>query len=149
MKKTIVICASVSFYREVMDIKDQLEELGFSVIVPELAEEMRDTGNYDFLSHKEEYDRANPEVKKSFIDGHFKEIEKGDAVLIVNPVKHNIDGYIGPNVLMELTVGYYLKKDIFLLNALSETLPSFAEVMSLGPIVLHGNVSRITDYYLE
>jgi len=42
--KSIAICSSASFYRKVLEIEDQLRELGFEVFIPKGANEMKKSG---------------------------------------------------------------------------------------------------------
>lgn len=134
--KTITICSSVSFYKEVVDIKKELEEKGFTVLVPDLAEELAKIDSYADLEKNKQQDDGNPELKKGFIDAHISKIEQADAVLIVNHMKHSIAGYIGPNVLMEMTVAYYLKKPIYLLETPAKELPAYDEIMAMGVLYI-------------
>lgn len=144
MIKTIATCASVSFYEEVISIQHELEKMGFKVLVPDLATEMERTNNYDKLAHYEKFDARQPSVKRKLMDDHFRKIEKSDAVLVINNRKHELDGYVGPNVLMEIMVGYYLKKPIYLLNPLPKELSAYDEIMALEPTILNGDLTKLT-----
>lgn len=142
--KTITICASSTFYKHVNEIADDLEKRGYKTIVPENAVTMGQTGNYDVDSLKTWYD--NPEdfrKKRQFMDHHFAEVEKADAILLVNDEKKGIKGYIGPNGLMEMALAYYLKKPIFILNDIDKDHNVYEEVFGMGCIILHGDISKI------
>ena len=75
--------------------------------------------------------------------GHFKEVEKGDSVLIVNEEKHGVRNYIGPNVLMEMAIAFYLGKPIYILNDLPENSPFEEELKGFMPTILRGDLSGI------
>jgi hypothetical protein len=141
---TLTICASVTSYPKAVEIKKDLEAQGFRVLVPFLAEEMERTGQYDLTKIVGETDNTNPARKRGFIDAHIAKIEQADALFILNYPKHGLDGYIGPNVLMELTIGYYLKKPLYFLYAPSSELPSFHELMALGPEILDGKLESLS-----
>jgi hypothetical protein len=143
MPKIIAICASVSFYKEVIQAKNTLMKMGLRVLVPDLANRMEQENNYEFMKYAEEFDSSNPTLKKGFIDAHFAKIEESDAVLILNYPKHNVDGYVGPNTLMEITAAYLNKKKIFLLNKPSTQLPAFGEIMALQPVVLDSDLTKV------
>lgn len=66
-----------------------------------------------------------PLQKAEAIREHFSKIEESDAVLIVNPEKRGIAGYIGGNSLMEMALAFYLKKPIYLTEMRSDV--SYAE----------------------
>ena len=97
----IAICSSANFYKQVVDIQSQLENLGFKVIIPATARLMKQSGDYDVSHYKTWFGDANDYPKKTaLMRGHFTEIEKGDAILILNYEKHGVANYIGGNVLM-------------------------------------------------
>lgn len=48
MKKSVIaICSSANFYRQAVDIQQQLQKLGYKVIVPHTAEKMKKSGDFD------------------------------------------------------------------------------------------------------
>lgn len=144
--KKIAICSSVSFYKDVSSYKKNLTELGFKVFVPDLVLEMEKENNFDYLSFAEKFDSTNPNRKKYLIDSHFEKIKKADAILIINNQKHNIDGYIGANVLMEITVAYFLNKEIYILHNISNKLSCFDEVMAMAPIFINNDLKKIKSF---
>jgi len=145
--KTITICSSVAFYKHVVEVEQKLVKLRYKVLTPKLARTMHKTGNYEVSSHKTWYkDPSTYKKKQQFMDAHFKKVAKGDAVLIVNNEKNGMSGYIGGNVLMEITVAYYLKKPIFILNPIDEDLPIKEEIYGIFPTFLDGDVKKIGEY---
>src|SRR3990167_6663602 len=115
--KTITLCSSASFYKHVGEIADKLEKRGYKVIIPLTAGKMRKSGNYDVSAVKTWIQNKDDlHKKKKLMDEHFKEVERSDAILVVNDEKHGVAGYIGPNAFMEMAVAYYLKKPIYILN---------------------------------
>lgn len=144
MRTIITLCASVAFYKHVGELADQLERMGFKVRLPKTARTMRDSGNYDVDSHKTWYDKPEDFAKKSaLIRAHFEEVAKCDAILVVNDEKHGIQGYIGPNVLMEMGLAFYLNKAIYVLNALDKDTPVYEEVLGMNSIILNGDLMGI------
>lgn len=141
-KTTITLCSSVQFYKHVVEIAHALREAGFIALIPDTAEKMAASG--DFTPRKSWHtNEADFHIKKSLIDGHFKKIEKADAILVVNDEKNGISGYIGGNVLMEMTVAYYLKKKIYILNPVIKTLPIYEEVKGIFPTFLDGDLTKL------
>lgn len=141
--QTIVICSSAAFYEHVNQLADELVAKGFTVVVPASASEMRKSGNYS-LDYKTWYN--NPEDfhrKAELMRGHFNEIEKGDAILVVNDEKHGVPGYIGPNVLMEMGLAFHLHKPIYVLNSVRRDMPVYEEVIGMESTIIGGDLRKI------
>lgn len=136
----IALCSSMSFYRQVMETADRLKELGHTPLPPWGAIRMREENDFDPVRYKERHYGQNIEHGKlRAINRHFAEIEKADAILVVNYPKHGYEGYIGGNVLMEMGLGLYLRKPIFMLSQIDPKLPLRDEVYALHPTVIEGN----------
>jgi predicted RNA-binding protein with PUA domain len=73
---------------------------------------------------------------------HFKNVEWGDAVLILNYDKNNIPNYIGANTFLEMGVALYLGKKIFLLNEIPE-VENKEEILGMKPVVINNNLKKI------
>jgi hypothetical protein len=73
-----------------------------------------------------------PDIKARAIRDHFSKIEWADAIVVVNPEKRGIAGYIGGNTLMEMALAFYLKKPIFLAHAVPD-LGYREEIMGMQP----------------
>jgi hypothetical protein len=146
MSTSIAVCSSVSFYKDVVDVKNQLKKMGFEVLIPRLAEEMEKLNDYNFESYKESIYGSNPiHTKGDLIHQHFDKIEKADVTLIVNNTKHGIEGYIGPNVLMEMAIAFHFHKPIFILNKLIEK-PNFSdEIFGMQPTFLNGDLTKLKE----
>jgi len=141
----ITLCSSASFYKELFSIKAELEELGFKVLVPISAKEMQVTGNFDVRRIKTWHDNPSDFHKKTaYMEGHLKEIDNGDAILVVNLEKGKIAGYIGGNALLEMFYAWLKQKPIYILHPVSKVLPLYEEVMGMNPIFLNGDLSKIT-----
>lgn len=140
----LAICASASFYKKVIEFSYTLEKAGFEVILPKMAVDMKAEGreNEEILSNWS----TNPDGyhgKALLIRGHFNEIENCDAILVMNYEKHGKQNYIGPNVLMEMSTAFYLKKPIYILNGVPKDSPLIDEILGLEPIFLEGNITGI------
>lgn len=142
----IVVCSSAAFYRHVGEIATSLEAASVSVCIPKTARVMMETGNYDVEQYKTWYsDDADYTKKADLMRTHFDEITNGDGILVVNDEKHGVPGYIGPNVLMEMSLAWYQKKPIYILNDLPSDSPFEEELKGMMPIVLHGELERLID----
>ena len=76
---------------------------------------------------------------------HLAEVEKGQAILVVNNEKNGIKNYIGANVLIEMSLAFYLKKSIFLLNEVPDESKFTEEILGMEPISLHGKLDKLTS----
>lgn len=74
---------------------------------------------------------------------HFKEVQNGDIILVINNEKHGQANYIGGNVLMEMALAFHLGKPIYIFNDIPETSPFLEEIIALGAIPLQGDLSPL------
>jgi hypothetical protein len=147
---TITICSSTHFYKRVVEIQEILEAEGLGVIVPKTARQMKESGDFDVSHYQTWFANAEDYHKKAdLMLTHFDEITKGDAILVVNEEKHGVTNYIGPNVLMEMSLAFYQKKPIFILNELPENSPFEEELKGMMPILLGGKVESLSKLYVE
>ena len=142
--KTIVLCSSANFYQHVCEIADELEQKGFSPIIPLTARKMKKTGNFKAEDYRTWHKNPADFYKKTaLMNDHFKEVAKADAVLVINDEKHGVAGYIGTNVLMEIAVAYYLNKPIFILNNVSKDSNTYEEIKGMCAKMINGNLQNI------
>lgn len=147
-KPTITICTSASFYKQAIAVQDELEQAGYSVLVPATAKRMRESGNFEVSHYKTWFANADDYDKKAaLMRAHFNEVAKGDAILVLNYEKHGTQNYIGANVLMEMSLAFYLQKPIFVLNELPESSAFEEELKGMQPVILHGDLKAIAAHY--
>ncbi len=133
----ITLCASTKFYDHVNKLVPKLKALGHEVFQPKTS-----LPNVKLL--KDDASEKYREWRKSLIDVHLGKIEKSDAILVVNDSKNGVSGYIGTNTLMEITIAYYLKKKVFILNAVDSENPVYDEVFAINATILDGDLSKIS-----
>ena len=137
----ITICASVSFYRQAAEVQERLEKIGYEVLIPLVAQKMKETGDYEVSHYKTWFeDAADYHKKTDLMQKHFEKVAKGDVCLVLNYEKHGQPNYIGGNVLMEMALAFWLKKPIFLMNDIPENSPFLEEIIGLGSVPLHGKI---------
>ncbi len=142
--KTIVICSSASFYKQVIEIEKKLKELGYKVKVPLTATKMKNTGDFKVETYKTWMERPEDYKRKAYLTKkHFNEVQKGDIVLILNYKKNGKNGYIGGAVLMEMAIAFHLKKPIYILNPMDDTSKYKEELYGMLPKILNGDLSKI------
>jgi hypothetical protein len=136
---TIAICGSLTFHKEMRQVQHDLEKLGHGAYVPKSLDLIENEG---FKKPVTVTERLAAEAKYNFISEHFKKIEKSDAIVVVNPDKHDIHGYIGGNTFLEMGIAFYLKKKIYVLYPLPD-MEYTLELAAMRPLVLHGNLQAI------
>ncbi len=142
--KTITICSSGSFYKDVLEIEMRLKELGFQIKIPKTANIMKRTGNFNISHYKTWFeDPSHYKIKTKLMDEHFKKVLESDAILVVNNKKNGLSGYIGGNVLMEMTLAYHYKKPIFLLNPIDDKSNIKEEILGMNAIVIGNDLQKI------
>ncbi len=143
----ITICSSAHFYEQVVTVQTKLENMGFEVIIPATAEKMKASGDYDVSKYKTWFgDAADYHKKTALMRAHFDEVAKGDITLVCNYEKHGIADYIGGNVLMEMTLAFYLNKPIYILNDMPTETSYTEEIIGVGAIPLHGDLRALERY---
>src|ERR1700722_16535892 len=140
MKKTIFLCASMSFYKELVDIEKQLEAKGFIVNIPVSAHFMKEQNDFE-VSHFKGVQTI--EQKGQYIMTNFEKIAQSDCILVINNEKRGINGYIGPNVLMEIGLAFYLKKKTFIWNPIEDDASYKEELLALSVQYINKDLGKI------
>lgn len=134
----IVICGSMSASKEMLRTEEELKILGHTIILPKF---IHDYAQMDTLD-KMHAESAKNKVKYDLIRGYFDKIKEGDAILVVNVERKNIEGYIGGNSFLEMGFAYILNKPIYLLNKIPE-MGYEDEIEAMKPIILNGDFTKI------
>lgn len=143
-KKTITICSSASFFKQALEIKKELEKLGFKVKVPKIAYVMKKTGNFDDNFYRTwNKNKENYRVKTSLIKAHFKKVVECDSILVLNYEKNGVVGYIGGNTLIEMAIAFHYKKPIYIFNEIAESLIFKEEIFGLNPVFINGDLKKL------
>ncbi len=86
--------------------KKRLEKSGFKVLTPKLVDQrLRRFGRQRVLTLKAIENRK-----------HFGNIGRSDAILVLNYSRGNSKNYVGGSTFAEISVAFYLRKPIFLVN---------------------------------
>lgn len=145
-KSKITICSSVKFYEFAASLSKEIDELGIETVLPPAAQNIKDgvDNNQETMIDYENDPNAHT-VKGKLIRAHFEKIQSADATLIINNEKHGKKNYIGPNVLMEMAVSFYLNKPIYVLNDKPEDSPFIDEILGMKPSFLKGDINRLKE----
>jgi hypothetical protein len=151
MKKPIItICSSCNFYKQVVEVQEELQALSFDIIVPKLATQMKENNDYEVSHYKTWFADPNDFHKKAeLMHGHFDEVAKADAILVVNHEKHGRANYIGGNVLMEMALAFHQRKPIFILNELPKDSAFDEELKGMMPVLLHGQPETLAAEFAK
>lgn len=129
----IVICGSICFYDDFVDLRDSLTSMWHYVILPESEKWTIIPSIWD----DNFFDRKN-----NLMIWHFYFINNSDALLAANYEKKWILWYIWANTLIEMWVAMYLNKKIYILNDPSQN-NSIDEILWMKAVVLNGDLSKI------
>ncbi len=136
----IFLAASMNFYEELVSIESKLLSLGFEVEIPVSAKLMKEKNDFAVEHFK---GKTTSEQKGKYIKENFNNISSSNALLVINNEKNNIQGYIGPNVLMEIGLAFHLHKTIYIWNQYPLDASYKDEMLALGVIVISRDLSKI------
>ncbi|HYD34641.1 MAG TPA: hypothetical protein VD999_01095 [Vitreimonas sp.] len=141
---SLALCASITFYQHVVEVKNQLQARNFEVVYPDLAADMEKHGDYNVENYAQSfYDERPLERRHEVIKEYFQRIAKVDAILVINDTKRGVAGYIGGNVLMEMAIAFHYDKKIFILNDIGEQASFKDEILAMKPVFLQGDLANL------
>lgn len=139
-KRKIFLAASMSFYKELVEIEEQLEARGFTVYIPESAKIMKAKNDFEVSHFKGVFSYTK---RKKFIHENFTNIVKSDAILVINNEKNGVKGYIGANALMEVGLASYCKKKIYIWDVVPDNAGYKDELFCFDVIYIHKDLRKI------
>lgn len=134
----ILISGSMQFSEKMLEVKQQLEALGYTALVSKFIEHYigKDEAEKEGLKLKHKYE-------EDAIREYWDLMQDVDALLVLNYDKHDIKNYVGGNAFLEMGFAHVLYKPIYLLNPIP-TIPYYGtEIIALKPVVIDGNLQRI------
>lgn len=137
----ITICGSVKFRKEMVDVRNKLNEMGHEGIIHQIMEDLA-LGKNPELMKKIEENHAQAKKEGGFIKWYYDSIKNSDAILVLNYEKKDIKNYIGGNTLMEMGFAYANDKKIFLLNPIPD-MQYKDEIEAVGPIIINSDFNLI------
>ena len=138
----IFICSSMVFAKEMIEIKQLLEEAGHEIMSTEDLEYYEENPD-----HKDDFDRELAlALEEDVLRDAFDKIAQCDAILVLNYEKKGIAGYVGSSVLMEISVAFFLKKQIFLLFPINREQSCALELLLVLPRILNGKLEKMFAY---
>jgi len=144
----ITLCGSIAFFKEMLEIKRKLEDLGHEIRMP-ISETENDKGEiipiqeyYKIRKTSNDNETWVWDKKEQAMRIHFDKVVWSDAVLVLNYDKNNIKDYIGANTFLEMGLAMHLKKKIYLLNSIPN-ISYKEELLGMKPVILRGNLNKI------
>ncbi|PIP28249.1 MAG: hypothetical protein COX29_02220 [Candidatus Moranbacteria bacterium CG23_combo_of_CG06-09_8_20_14_all_35_22] len=134
----IVICGSMIFSKEMIEIGNELTDAGHEIVLPRHSEKYAKLG----ISDNEIGESAKNKIESNLIQDYFEKIKNSDAILAVNYDKNGIKNYIGGNTFLEMGFAHVLNKKIYLLNPIPE-MGYEDEIVAMQPIILNGDLKNI------
>lgn len=118
------------------------------MVIPATAERMKASGDFEVAHYKTWFADANDYHKKArLMREHFEKVAEGDAVLVLNYEKRGTKNYIGGNVLMEMSLAFYLHKPIFIMNDIPQESAYLEEIIGMGSVALKGRIEALSQEY--
>ncbi len=126
------------FSEKILETKKELETMGHEVLIPNFV-------NAYLGKDEKEKERLTQYHKseKDAIRAYWEEIQKSDAILVLNYTRRGIENYIGGNVLMEIGFAHVLDKRIFLMNPIPEIEYYKSEIEAVKPVVINSDLKKI------
>lgn len=145
----ITICSSISFTKQILQIKQKLQELGHEVLIPYMSElvERGEVQLEDFEKEKSSNGdlKYREDASEDLIKRHASKILKSDSILVLNFEKNGEGGYIGGNTLIEMGIAYTNEIPIYMYNELpkkSQRIHYLDEIASMKPIIINQDLSK-------
>lgn len=135
----VVLIGSMGVYHQVLEIAQNLASIGIRAIVPDAEDDtVQQLSLFDFEQFKRRVSLA-----------HLRRIRdpRTYCVLAVNPDRHGIINYIGPNTFAEIAVAFAQSKKIYLLQGMPEAYMD--ELSAWRSINLRGNLQQLISEFRE
>lgn len=135
----IVVCASMTLSKRLVEIERELKSRGHAVILP------KHTHDYAILPDEGDMHResARNKIDEDLIRGYFAKIDQNDCILVVNETRRGIENYIGGNSFLEMGFAHVLHKPIYILHPIPD-MGYTDEIVAMRPTVINGDMERIS-----
>ena len=134
--KIFIIC-SKAFYKDIPPIKEKLEAMGHTIILP--------NSYYEPEAEVKSWELGKEEhaaFKSRMFKMSAEKIANMDAVLTLNFDKNGKKNYIGGATFIELYEAFMKEKKIYLYNDIPEGM-LYDEIAGFSPVVIHGDLNLV------
>ncbi|HBU06481.1 MAG TPA: hypothetical protein DEB09_00180 [Candidatus Magasanikbacteria bacterium] len=129
----------MQFTDKMVEYRDKLSELGHEAFLTNFHKTMINKSAEEIEEIKL-YQKYNLDAIREF----WNMMQGADAVLVLNLDKNGIKNYVGANTLMEIGFAHVLNQKIFMLNPIPDIPYCESEIKAVKPIVVYGDLSKIT-----
>lgn len=134
----IGVIGSMQFTEKMIELRDELIELGHDAFVTTLAT--------PFIGKTDEEKEVIKIRQKNHLDAireFWNMMQGADAVLVANFDKHGIKNYIGGNTFLEIGFAHVLDQKIFMLHDIPKMPYYESEIVAMKPIVIEADLTKI------
>lgn len=135
--RRIVLIGSMGVYQQIMEYAEELGSLGIQTVVPEAEGVVTQQLSLFEFEH----------FKRRVSFSYLRKIRdpRTYCVLAVNPDRHGILNYVGPNTFAEIAVAFAQSKKIYLLQGVPDAYGD--ELSAWRAVSLRGHLDRlISDF---
>ncbi len=131
----ILLCGSLSQYKEIIKVRDNLKRFGFKkVVIPESIKEI--------IRGKSPKNFSKELFRKRTLL-HVKRVKISDAILVVNVKQKGINGYLGANTFWEVGQAFFNNKPVYFFYDIPRWSFYRDELETFKPIALKGNLRNL------
>ena len=134
----IGIIGSMQFTDKMVEIRDQLIQMGHDAFITDLHKSMIGK-NADEIEHIKLHQKFNMDAIREF----WNAMQGADAVLVLNYDKNGIKNYVGGNTLMEIGFAHVLHQSIFMMNPIPDMPYCKTEIEAVKPVIIDGDLTKI------
>lgn len=135
----IYICCSKYFYEKIPQIKEKLEQMGHSIILPNCFGDA-----FEEERVKSEDPQNHATWKGRMIREQNEKISKCDAILVLNFDKNGQKNYIGGATFLEMYQTWMSGKKIFLYHDIPDNILK-DEIIGFSPVVINEKLEKINE----
>jgi nucleoside 2-deoxyribosyltransferase len=136
----IAICSSMVFTEKMLDVQQQLKEMGHEVFVSIFA-------NVYIGRTEQEKEQITVYHKneKDAIREFWNIIKACDGILVLNYTRRGIENYIGGNTFLEMGFAHVLNKRIFLMNPIPDVQLYRSEIEAMKPEIIYEDLTKVGE----
>lgn len=137
--RRVVLIGSMGVYQQIIDIASALSAAGIRTVIPDAEDKLTPQMSlFDF-----------EEFKRRVSFAHLRRIRHPltYCVLAVNPDRHGILNYVGPNTFAEIAVAFAQSKKIYLLQSAPEAYSD--ELSAWRSTSLRGSLDQLISDFRE
>jgi hypothetical protein len=135
--RRVVLCGSMTFYGEMIRVRDRLDKCSVPALLPDAEDERITSLGVD------EYERFKRRVSLM----HLRRVRHRSTfgILVLNLDKRGLADYIGPSTFAEIAMATAFNKRVYLIGVCPEFYAD--ELAAWGAIALDGRLDRLIEDY--